>query len=165
LLIPCILHLENRVGEKMITIILRKAMDEFRGRKEDFQSTMNTTFKTKVLGTDSSPSQWKLPFAKDAEENLKLEHIQVRNNVARCIVREIDTIIEDAWASQNSEWQRELITAILKYRAVMQILLKHSEYTNEKNFKVSLMTSLDNGLKCLVMKESRTIYICLAVAT
>ncbi len=49
LLIPCILHLENHVGEKMITIILRKAMDEFHGRKKDFQSKMNTTFKTKYL--------------------------------------------------------------------------------------------------------------------
>lgn len=51
-------------------------MDEFHGRKEDFQSKMNTTFQTKIFGTESSPSQWKLPFAKDAEENLKLEHIQ-----------------------------------------------------------------------------------------
>jgi len=46
LLIPCILHLENRVGEKMITIILRKALNAFLGRKDNFITRMDTFFQT-----------------------------------------------------------------------------------------------------------------------
>jgi hypothetical protein len=131
LLIPCILHLENRVGEKMITIILRKALDDFCGRKEQFAEQMNTTFQTKVLGSEDSPSQWKIPFVKDPEGNRKIDHIQVRNNVARCIMGEMDTIIEDAWPSQNTELQRDLIRAVSKYRAAMQILTRHSEHSDD----------------------------------
>lgn len=131
LLIPCILHLENRVGEKMLTIILRKALDEYRGPKEDFLAHMNHTFKTKVLGSDQSPSQWKIPFTKDDNSNYKIEHIQVRNNVACCIIHEMDTIIEEAWQLQNTEQQRDLIAAITNYREAMKILLKHSEPSDE----------------------------------
>jgi hypothetical protein len=46
LLIPCILHLENHIGEKIITIILRKGLDAFQGRKEDYISMF---FKKKFL--------------------------------------------------------------------------------------------------------------------
>jgi hypothetical protein len=48
LLIPCILHLENRVGEKMITIILRKALGDFQGRKDDFIARMDHFFQTQI---------------------------------------------------------------------------------------------------------------------
>jgi len=34
LLIPCILHLENRVGEKIITMILRKGLEFWNGPKK-----------------------------------------------------------------------------------------------------------------------------------
>jgi hypothetical protein len=116
LLIPCILHLENRVGEKIITIILRKAMDDFQGPTHDFMSRMGNIFKTKVLGSDTMPSQWRLPFSKDAENNHVLDQIQVRNNVARSIISEIDTIIEHAWMQRDTEVQQQLIIAMSKYR-------------------------------------------------
>jgi hypothetical protein len=68
LIIPCILHLENRVGEKIVTIILRHALDDFRWRKDDFIEKMNDVFKRKLFGSDVSPSQWKLPVTKEAEQ-------------------------------------------------------------------------------------------------
>jgi hypothetical protein len=97
LLIPCILHLENRIGEKIITIIFRRAWNDCRGRKDEFISQINGAFQTKVLGTEDSPSQWKIPVSKDSEQNLTIEHIQVGKNGARCIVDGMDTIIEEAW--------------------------------------------------------------------
>jgi hypothetical protein len=127
LLIPCILHLENRIGEKMITIILRKALNDFSGQKDDFISHMNNVFRTKVLGTEYCPSQWRIPVSKDSEENFKIEHIQIRNNVARSILNKMDTIIEQAWLLQDINWHRELISAVTKYREAMKILTRHSE--------------------------------------
>jgi hypothetical protein len=127
LLIPCILHLENRIGEKMITIILRKALNDFSGRKDDFISHMNAVFRTKVLGTEDCPSQWRIPVSKDSEENFKIVHMQIRNNVARSILNKMDTIIEQAWLLQDTNWHRELISAVTKYREAMKILMRHSE--------------------------------------
>jgi hypothetical protein len=56
LLILCIFHLENHIGEKIITIILRKGLDLFQGRKEDYIKMMENLFWTKVLGTEEAPS-------------------------------------------------------------------------------------------------------------
>jgi hypothetical protein len=61
LFIPCILHLENRVGEKMITAVLRKALDLHNSRpKEQFARQLQHILHTKVFGTAISPSQWRL---------------------------------------------------------------------------------------------------------
>jgi hypothetical protein len=40
LLIPCILHLENRIAEKIVTIILWKGLDNYPGQKEAFIGKM-----------------------------------------------------------------------------------------------------------------------------
>jgi hypothetical protein len=135
LLIPCILHLENRVGEKMITIILWKAMNDFKGPKHDFMQHMDNVFKTKVLGSESIPSQWHLPFSKDAENNHVLDHIQVRNNVAHSIIGEMDTIIEHAWMQRDTNTQQQLIILISKYRIAMELLTAHHELSHEENEK------------------------------
>jgi hypothetical protein len=94
-------------------------------------SHIDSTFRTKVLGTEDFSSQWKVPVLKDSEENLNIERIQVRNNVAHCIIKEMDTIIEKAWSLQDTNWQMELNGAIAKYRAAMKILTRHSEPTED----------------------------------
>ncbi len=132
LLIPCILHLENRIGEKMITIILRKALINFDGRKETFIHRMDTFFQTKVLGSEECPSQWRLPFGKDKDNNIVLEHVQVRNNVARCIVNDLEAIIEHSWEHHNVEVQCKLKVAIVNYRRAMELLKAHRELTAEE---------------------------------
>jgi hypothetical protein len=48
LLVPCILHLENRIGEKMMTITLQKAFDDFRGPKEDFIQHMEKVYRIRA---------------------------------------------------------------------------------------------------------------------
>ena len=60
LLIPCILHLENRVGEKIINMILRSRFDLYEGPKMQFIQQLTETFQTKVLGSEEMPAQWKL---------------------------------------------------------------------------------------------------------
>jgi 3-hydroxyacyl-CoA dehydrogenase len=85
---------------------------------------MNEVFKTKLLGSDASPSQWKLPVTKEAEQ-IKIDHIQGRNNIARCIVKEIDIVIEAAWLPESIGLQTALIVTISKYRSAMEILTLH----------------------------------------
>jgi hypothetical protein len=66
ILIPCILHLENRVDEKIITTILRYAFNEFI-RKSSTEASAKASlnriqdvFQKNILGTVDSPLQWKL---------------------------------------------------------------------------------------------------------
>jgi len=53
LLVPCILHLENRVGEKLLTTILRIAIDlQNNGQKEHFLKAMQHTFQSSISSID-----------------------------------------------------------------------------------------------------------------
>jgi hypothetical protein len=131
LLIPCILHLENRISEKIITIILRKGLDEFQGRKEDYISTMESIFQKKVLGTEDHPAHYRLYYERNSDGNVALEPIQVKNNVARCIIQEIDAIIEAALPSGHSS-RSQLIIAMSKYRELMKLLTLHRELSEEE---------------------------------
>ncbi len=42
LLIPCILHCENRVAEKNLAILLRRQLNQFRGPKVEFVEATET---------------------------------------------------------------------------------------------------------------------------
>jgi hypothetical protein len=44
LLIPCILHLENRVGEKILTMVLRLGMELWQGPKKKYIEKLETVF-------------------------------------------------------------------------------------------------------------------------
>lgn len=90
LLIPCILHLENRAGEKIITTIIRKGLDLYAlGPKEEYLLSLERTFQTKVFGSEVSPSQWKLRYSKETNgsSNFVIESLQVQNNAARACIK------------------------------------------------------------------------------
>jgi hypothetical protein len=65
--IPCIMHLENRVGEKLITVILAMAVERFHQERNikslsKFAVNISLIVNTKVLGTLVCPEQWKVPI-------------------------------------------------------------------------------------------------------
>jgi hypothetical protein len=123
--------LENRIGEKNITIILWKGLDAFQGRKEDYISKMENVFQKKVLGTEDSPAHWRLYYERNNDGNIALEAIQVRNNISRCIINQIDTIIEEALPPEHSA-RAQLIIALTNYKSAMKLLTLHRELTDEE---------------------------------
>jgi hypothetical protein len=56
LLIPCILHLENRVGEKLLTMILRIGMDHWPSTHKNYIEVIELFFRTQILGRAASPA-------------------------------------------------------------------------------------------------------------
>jgi hypothetical protein len=95
LLIPCILHLENCAGGKLVTCILCKALDLHNpASKEAFIHELQQALQTKIFGTENSPVQWKL---QSGTGTIVLESIQLRNNAAQACVNSIDDIIEVAF--------------------------------------------------------------------
>jgi len=130
-LIPCILHLENRVGEKIISCIVKKGLDLYDlGAKEQFLGVLSRAFQTKVFGTESSPSQWKLRYSSEGG-SLSLEPIQLRNNNVRACLNSIDTIIEFSIIN-NEAISNKLIVATSKYNEAMLLLRKHGELSDEE---------------------------------
>jgi hypothetical protein len=132
LLIPCILHLENRTGEKMITMILRKGMELFQGPKDRYIQAMEHAFQTKILGSDSSPSHWKLKYSKEAGRDYKIEPVQVKNRIARRILDNVDVLLEAAFSDQNEDFRSKVLETISWYREAMKLLLLHRELTEDE---------------------------------
>jgi hypothetical protein len=125
LLIPCILHLENRVGEKNINMILRSQFDLYKGPKVEFIQQLTKTFQEKVLGTEESPAQWKLKYTQEKDSQIKIDKIQVRNQVARCMIKSVDAIIESAIPETEHQLGAKLISAVHKYHQGMKLLQQH----------------------------------------
>jgi hypothetical protein len=95
LLIACILHLENTVGEKIIITIIRSCFDCWVGSPLTlFIHKMKDAFQKKVLGSEVSPSHWKLKYIKAHDAPLTIDPIQVWNNVDHCMITLIDAIVE-----------------------------------------------------------------------
>jgi hypothetical protein len=130
LLIPCILHCENRVGEKILSIIMRRQLDHFRGPKIDFIQSMEKTYQTEVLGTEISPAHWKLKYSKDKDGQIQLEPLQVRNQTARKMIKKIDKIVEAAVPIADNEFGHKVIAAVTSYTEAMCLLTKHRNLTN-----------------------------------
>jgi len=132
ILIPCILHCENRVGEKIITILLRRQLDKFIGPKINFIDAMDETFQTKILGSVTSPSHWRLKHSKDSEGQLKLEPLQVRNNTVRKMIKSIDILVEDAVGESDHDFKTRMISAVESYKEAMNLLTTHRILTNDE---------------------------------
>jgi hypothetical protein len=132
LLIPCILHLENQVGEKNISTIVKKGLDLYNlGPKEVFIKNLNQTFQTKASGTETSPSQWrKRCFCENG--SLSLDPIQLRNNNVRACINAINTIIEASILNEHGAMASNLLLAVSKYTDALKLLTKHSKLHDEE---------------------------------
>jgi len=125
LLIPCILHLENRVGEKIITMILRKGLDLWSGPKRSYVAKMEEIFRKRVLGTEGSPAHWSLPFEGRNDSEFKISPISGRNETIRTMINKVNVIIEAAIPPTEADLRAKLTLAVEKYKAASELLNKH----------------------------------------
>jgi hypothetical protein len=132
LLIPCILHCENRVGEKILTTILRRQLDHFHGPKASFIERMDYIFRTEVLGSVDSPSHWRLKHSKDKDGNIQIEPFQVRNQVVRKMISKIDVIVEAAVPESDHDFRAKVISAVLAYKEAISLLTMHRNLSAEE---------------------------------
>jgi hypothetical protein len=74
--IPCIMNLENRVGEKLITGLLSLDAELFQRWQTRslaaFASSIMWVVNTRVLGTLTQPKQWKMLINKGNDAVLKV---------------------------------------------------------------------------------------------
>jgi hypothetical protein len=82
-----------------------------------------------VLGTEESPSQWRLYTEKDRDGIITIEPISVRNNLSRCIINDIEKIIYSAITNESAPI---LASALSKYKAAINLITKHRELSEEE---------------------------------
>jgi hypothetical protein len=97
-------------------------MEDFPGVPMQYLSQMENVMKCKVLGTDTSPSQWKLRWSRNKDGALEIDPIQEHNSTVRCMMQSVDLIIEQAFSNDNDEKKNKLILACSKYCKAIELL-------------------------------------------
>ena len=113
-------------------MIIRSCFDNWIGSKMEFIHKMEDAFQKKVLGSEVSPTHWKLKYTKVRDAPLTIDPIQVQNNVGRCMIAHVDAILEAAMAEADDERRRKLILAVSKYGQGMKILTLHRALDDEE---------------------------------
>jgi len=104
--IPCLLHLENRMSDAMITFLLRRGLHLREGdarATQQFMANIENIFNEALFGLPGSPSNWKLPLNPDGT----MAPIKLSNWRARRVVQSIDPLVNSAIVDEveREQWK------------------------------------------------------------
>ena len=145
--VPCIMHCENRVCIKVLTMILIEGLNNHQAgnfdgleeqsmkeREENYIKKVEKVVRSSILGSYGSEAQWVLPVHKttNGEESiLQIGTINMENYKARRCVDMIEEIIEIL--IPDKERREKLKFSIGHYTKLMEIMRKkEGNYTNEE---------------------------------
>jgi hypothetical protein len=123
--IPCIMHLENRVGEKLITVLLAMAAEQFHQERgvrslNKFARYINHIVNTRILGTVVRPKQWKVPISDSGDSVVK---VSLSNNKMRTFIDNLDYLVDHVFSNPIHEEQKQIWKQLLNnYWEAMIIL-------------------------------------------
>jgi len=136
--VPCILHLENRTGLKIMTTVVQKGLSRALhgeiypdinddGRRFDaFFCEINRIVSTEILGSVGNPSQWECPCDRSRHE---LGVICLDNTKTRKVVNGMDKIIDLCIDPVEClKWKE----CIAEYRNAIVLLRKKTDLSNEE---------------------------------
>jgi hypothetical protein len=79
--IPCIMHLENRGGEKVITYVICLGAERYQKERnivtlDGYVEQIKLVVQRQILGSDRRPKQWKFPLKDNGKEvNIALRRV------------------------------------------------------------------------------------------
>lgn len=136
--IPCILHAENRIGIKLLMMLLtegfsnaleRKIFIEIpsaRERIKAYAQKIEDILNHEILGDDDGPAQWCVPMD---DQQKSVGTITLDNNRIRLILEDFEVLIR---VSVHDEVRLgKYLYCIPEYRAAMKIVRQREEFTDE----------------------------------
>jgi hypothetical protein len=131
--LPCIINLENRVGEKLITVLLALGAELFQRRRgvkslTQYAQSIQHVVNTRILGTAQRPKQWRL-YLKKKDSILK---VSLSNNKTRRYMDSIAALVDHIFQHPDDDLKRQAWHEMIrKYNRAMKILRKKGEYTDD----------------------------------
>ncbi len=137
--LPCILHLENCNGIKILSMLLVEGLSNAKkkllftnvkaegSRVSQFIAHVECVINQSILGTPNDPCQWMCPFDFKKKE---LGPITMENVRTRRIVDALDILVEGCVTDKDRKglWT----TALNNYRISMVLLRKKDDFTNDQ---------------------------------
>ena len=141
--IPCILHLENRVSLKMITmliidgvsaamegILLGHLASEIE-RVDEYISMIQLIVNKTILGSETSPAQWRLPYDKKEK---KVGIITLENWRSRILVGQLELLVQVSVACDIRKGKWYLL--LPRYRAFMETARQNRDWNTPQELAV-----------------------------
>jgi hypothetical protein len=137
--VPDIMHCENRIGLKLLSMVLREGFDNakkgflfgaIRSEAERIQryvEHIEKIFNTTILGDEDGPAQWCLPYDKD---NKTVGIICLDNNRIRKVIMEYEALVQ-ASVHDNARSEKYRVS-IHHYRIAISILREKREFTDDR---------------------------------
>jgi hypothetical protein len=116
--IPCLLHLENRISDTMITFLFRggiQLVEESHGETEALMSSIELIFNERLFGQPGSPSNWKFPMNNDGT----MGEIKLSNWRARRVVEHIEPLV--TCCVTNAECKNKWIQVFQSFKNVIKV--------------------------------------------
>jgi len=136
--IPCILHAENRIGIKILTMILMEGfsnalekkifgnISSAKDRITAYAETIQEMLNNEILGDEDGPAQWSIPMHDNGKT---VGAITLDNNRIRLIMEDLERIIAVSIADDIR--RDRYYYCIPEYRYAMQIVRQHNEFTDD----------------------------------
>ena len=129
-LVICILHLENRTSESVITQFVKVALDSVQDRA-DMKKTIETYMNTTVFGKTESAGQWTIALDLQGQpEKISLSNRQSRD-VSDHLMEIASTCLANLELGRLADW----IKALEFFNAFMSMLRARYEFDPERILK------------------------------
>ena len=125
--IPCILHMENRVGEKMLKLLLLDGVHERDADKKEIEKMIrevNNVVNTSILGTRRRKSNWSVNLTKEGT----VADQTMTNNHTRKIINGFEKILP--LCVSNQERRDKWSECIELWREIVEISRQKDDFTD-----------------------------------
>jgi hypothetical protein len=136
--LPCVLHMENRNGIKLLTMVFIEGLsntkkgDIFNDVRAEgtrvslYVAEVERLINRSILGTDDDPCQWTFPYNAQKKE---VGPITMDNVRTRRIVDALDVVID--FCVTNEDRKALWTSALNNYRTTMVLLRQREDFTDD----------------------------------
>jgi hypothetical protein len=124
--IPCVMHGGNRMGEKIVMMLLLELWCKCttNAEREELIETVENFINRGIFGTEESRAQWKLPLNSDSElETVSFSAWRVKKVMAK-LSDLAEILFRDMDVTRLREWQHMLS----KYLNVIRLAFQHEDF-------------------------------------
>ena len=126
--VPCIMHLHNRIVEKILLILIKKGYNKQTNKeqKEAFISAIESTMKSCVLGFKYNETNWSVPLNEGKADIASA--ISLTNMKSKKVIALIHLLIADVFDNDIEDW--ELLAE--KWKNVVNCFTQLDKLTNSQ---------------------------------
>jgi hypothetical protein len=151
--IPCILHTENRIGEKFIKMLLLEGYNRLNGNAagqkeflEGFQDIVNHD----ILGTFWRRSNWQVNTGKDKDNNVIIADQPMPNTHARKLINKFELLTTFCIPGEDQRMKWNEVISV--YRELMELARQKHDFSDEDIDAFSLLCN-EFFLKWVTLKK------------